>query len=93
MDKKKLIESTLKEAERDLLKEYALRQKAELTSLIKLLMTSGVDEKEMKNLTDFYRPNDKNFNIEDDLLYNEFKGKLLDLANEKGINLPEKYKV
>jgi hypothetical protein len=90
MDKQKLIENTIKEAKRDLLKEYSLIQKAELSSLIKLLVSSGVDEKELKTLTDFYRY-DNEFEEEDELIYAEFKNKLLDLAAKNSINIPEKF--
>lgn len=90
MDKQKLIENTIKEAKRDLLKEYSLIQKAELASLIKLLVSSGVDEKELKALTDFYRY-DNEFEEEDELIYTEFKNKLLDLAAKNNINVPEKF--
>ena len=90
MDKQKLIENTIKEAKRDLLKEYSLIQKAELSSLIKLLVSAGVDEKELKALTDFYRY-DNEFEEEDELIYAEFKNKLLDLAAKHSINIPEKF--
>jgi|APHig6443717497_1056834.scaffolds.fasta_scaffold479807_2 hypothetical protein len=90
MDKQKLIENVIKEAKRDLLKEYSLIEKAELSSLIKLLVSSGVDEKELKTLTDFYRY-DNEFEEEDELIYAEFKNKLLDLAAKNNINVPEKF--
>ena len=90
MDKQKLIENTLKEAKKQLLKEYSLIQKAELSSLIKLLVSAGVDEKELKALTDFYRY-DNEFEEEDELIYAEFKNKLLDLAAKHSINIPEKF--
>jgi len=91
MNKEKLIKSVIKEAQKDLLKEYTLKQKTILTLLIKHLVTSGVDETEIKKITDFYSP-DEGFQIEDELLYNEFKRKLLDLANSKNINISEKFK-
>ena len=91
MDKEKLIKSVIKEAQKDLLKEYTLKQKTILALLIKHLVTLGVDEKEIKKITDFYSP-DEGFQIEDELLYNEFKRKLLDLANSKNINISEKFK-
>ena len=90
MDKQKLIENTIKEAKRDLLKEYSLIQKAELSSLIKLLVSSGVDEKELKALTDFYRY-DNEFEEEDELIYTEFKNKLLQFALKHNITIPEKF--
>ena len=91
MNKEKLIKSVIKEAQKDLLKEYTLKQKTILALLIKHLVTLGVDEKEIKKITDFYSP-DEGFQIEDELLYNEFKRKLLDLANSKNINISEKFK-
>lgn len=96
MDKKKLVEIIMKEAESEFLKEYNLRQRVKLSSFIKFLITAGVTPQEIKPITDFYSPSEnfqhENFQAEDELLYNEFKRKLLDLANAKNINIPDEFK-
>jgi hypothetical protein len=87
----KLLENTTKEAHELLLKEYTLKQKAKLGALIKFLAGAGVEQNDLKALIEFYRY-DSNIDIEDNLIYNEFKNKLIQLAEKSNIEIPEEMK-
>lgn len=89
MDKITLfIEELEKDAKKKILKEYSLKQKAYLGALIKFLYSTQIDKTELKNLINFYRF-DNTYTLEDDLIYNEFKDKLLTLAQKNNITIPE----
>ena len=85
---KSLIENTEKEAEKIVFKEYTLKNKAQLGALTKFLTASEVNQDELKTLINFYRF-DNNYTIEDELIYNEFKEKLLALAEKNNVKVPQ----
>jgi hypothetical protein len=91
MNRKDRVLAIIKES---LLKEYNLPQKNVLVSIINQLIlntpnTNQPDafEKKLNAILEFYRYNDTNFQIEDKIVYEEFKGKLVKLAKENNIPL------
>ncbi len=85
---KLLIETIEKEAEKIVLKEYTLKQKAQLGALTKFLTASNIDLEGLKKIIDFYRF-DNDYTNEDDIIYNEYKTQLLDFAKKNNIQVPE----
>jgi len=85
---KTIIESLEAKAQLILLKEYSLKNKAQLGALVKFLYTKPINKEELKAVTDFYRF-DSDFPFENDLIYNEFKEKLLDIASKNNVDIPK----
>ena len=101
--KKKLLEECFQEAEKKILKEYTIAQKSKLISLITFLTQWNNSQlnnspnkefaNELEKLTSFYRYFDGSFyEVEDDSVYEEFKSKLIELANKFRVSLPENLK-
>ena len=99
---RKVLEECFGKAEK-LLKEYTISQKSKLMSLIAYLTQWNTSElnkspdknfdKELQELIQFYKYFDGSFyEVEDDSVYNEFKSKLVQLAEKYRVSLPENLK-
>lgn len=100
---KKILEECFFEAEKKLLKEYTLSEKSKLVSLIAYLSQWNTSElnkspdkqftNELEKLISFYKyvPGSY-YDVENDTTYNEFKNKLIGLAEKYRVNLPENLK-
>jgi len=99
---KTILEECFGKAEK-LLKEYTLSQKSKLISLINYLTQWNTSElnkspdksfaNDLEKLTGFYKYYDGSFyEVEDESVYNEFKSKLVQLAEKYRVSLPENLK-
>jgi hypothetical protein len=87
---KSLVESKIK------LNEYLLPQKNIIIGLVNQLVLAtpsssnpkGLEDK-LNNILEFYRYYDSNWVIEDQIVFNEFKNKLLNLAKTYGVTLKQ----
>lgn len=76
------------------LSEYQLPQKNDLITIINKIVLATksatnpqVLDKKLNSVLEFYRYYEKGLPIEDSIVYNEFKNKLLKLAKENNISL------
>jgi hypothetical protein len=99
---RKVLEECFGKAEK-ILKEYTMSQKSKLMSLIAYLTQWNTSElnkspdknfdKELQELIQFYKYFDGSFyEVEDESVYNEFKAKLIELAEKYRVSLPENLK-
>lgn len=76
-DSEKILKKYLLEARSQVLKE-SMKQKAEIISLVKNLISQGVDIEKIKNVTEFYKYSldTSNMELENESIFQEMKNKL-----------------